>query len=385
MVFNTVFKHQTRSETSLVSAWYDSHNNDQKEAWDRLRAPPQAGPDLATHMQWVQTVNTAVGQLGATLYPAVQQPHVNNVNPAVGQLHRPKEKPQRTPRVQWDDEMRLVLHLLVPDPTLNPEKRTVIFNALFRDVLAGQRVAHVSEEKTNSHWSRRNEKRKVNEGHQAESTKPTMAQKWQRIINGPQTREEEANLAKWRKAIEEQKARLGYLPAQKPSKKSQQANVNKWKNVIEEYKASLDHLPAQKRSKKSQQVEEKIRERKPEGNQGKASVDMHEDVDGVLATAVGDSGGETTATAVGTEDNIQENGPGDGRTAQEGGGDVTASVQYRFQVQEAIIDLLHRSSPEDAAEVQQLFQRFNRNTVELGIASLRLLRVRQALQNLQRR
>jgi hypothetical protein len=250
--------------------------------------------------------------------------------------------------------MRLVLHLLVPDPILNPEKRTVIFNALFRDVLAGQGVAHVSEEKINSHWSRRNEKRKDNEGHQAESTKPTMAQKWQRIINGPQTTEERANVAKWKKAIEEQKARLGFLPAQEPSKKSQQ-------------------------------VEEKIRERKPEGNQGKASVDMHEDVDGILATAVGDSGGETTATAVGTEDNIQENGPEDGRTAQEGGGDVAASVQYRYQVQQAIIDHLHRSSPEDAAEVQRLFQQFNRSTLNLGIESLRLLQVGQALQKLKRR
>lgn len=212
-----------------------------------------------------------------------------------------------------------------------------------------------------------------------------MAQKWQRIINGPQTTEERANVAKWKKAIEEQKARLGFLPAQEPSKKSQQANLNKRKNAVEEQKARLGYLPAQKPSRKSQQVEEKIRERKPEGNQGKASVDMHEDVDGVLATAVGDSGGETTATAVGTEDNIQENGPEDGRTAQEGGGDVAASVQYRFQVQEAIVDRLHRSSPEDAAEVQQLFQRFNRNTLDLGIASIRLLRVRQALQNLQRR
>lgn len=107
MVFNTVFKHQIRSETSLVSAWYGRDNNDQQEAWDRLRAEPHAGHDLATHMQWVQTIYTAVAQLGVNLYPAVQQPHIN-VNPAVGQLHRPKEKPQRTPRVQWDDEMRLV-------------------------------------------------------------------------------------------------------------------------------------------------------------------------------------------------------------------------------------------------------------------------------------
>lgn len=188
MVFNTVFKHQTRSETSLVSASYGSHNNDQQEAWDRLRAEPHAGHDLATHMQWVQTVNTAVAQLGVNLYPPVQQPGVD-VNPAVAQLHQPKEKPQRTPRVQWDDEMRLVLHLLVPDPTLNPEKRTVVFNALFQDVLAARGVASVSEEKINSHWSQRNGKRKDKEGRQAVGTKPTMVQKWQRIINGPQTTE----------------------------------------------------------------------------------------------------------------------------------------------------------------------------------------------------
>lgn len=229
----------------------------------------------------------------------------------------------------------------------------MVFIALFQDVLAAQVVASVSEEKINSHWSRRNEKPKDNEGRQAEGTKLTMAQKWQRIINGPQTREE-ANVAKWKKAIEEQKARLGYLPAQKPSKKSQQ-------------------------------VEEKICERKPEGNQGKPSFNVYEDVGGIPATAVGDSGGETTATAVGTENNIRENGPEDGRTAQEGGGDAAASVQYRFQVQEAIIDRLQRSSPESAAEVQQLFQQFNRNTLELGIASLRLLQVKQALQNLKRR
>lgn len=132
-------------------------------------------------------------------------------------------------------------------------------------------------------------------------------------------------------------------------------------------------------------MEGKTRERKAKGNEGKPSFDMHEDVGGVLATAVGDSGGEKPATAIGTENNIQENGPEDVRTAQESRSDVAASVQYRFQVQEEIIDHLHRSSPEDAAEVQQLFQQFNRNTLDLGLASLRLLRVRQALQSLKRR
>lgn len=106
---------------------------------------------------------------------------------------------------------------------------------------------------------------------------------------------------------------------------------------------------------------------------------------GAPATAVGDGGGEATVEAVGTEVGIQDGGPEEGRTAQDGGGDGVTSIQYRFQVQQAIVNRLYLFSPEDAADVQQLFRQYNRSTLDLAKASVRLLRANQALENLKRR
>ena len=341
-VFNTVFKEKTRSQQSLVSAWFSRRNRDQKEAWNRLLDEPQAGHDLATRRQWLQTIDTAVAQLD--IKPAVSQP---DINPDVEELDQPGKKPQRPPALLWNHDMRLVLYLLIRDTSLDRNKRTAVFNALFRDVLANQGVAPVSRNALNSQWGHRKERRKdEDQDRQAEGTESTIAENWQRVINGPQTKEEQANVAKWNKAIKEQKISLGYPPDQQPSKKPQEG-------------------------------EKEICEHEPKGNQ--ENFDMHED--GVPATALRESGGEAVTTEVGDQVNIQQVGS----TAQEIGGGIVTPVQYRYQAQRAIVNDLHRSSPGDAAEVRRLFQQYNQSTLDLARLAVYLHQVNQTLQNRKRR
>ena len=222
-VFNMVFNQKTRSRSSLVSAWNGRLNADQQEVWNRLRNEPQGGHDLATRQQWAETIDTAVEQ-----------------------LDRPPKKPQRPRTAQWNDDMRLVLYLLIKDTSVGASERIKIFNALFRDLLAGQRVAPLTKEALRAQWGLRNRMRRNNgEAQQAESEKTAVAQTWQRIIDGPQTEEEQAIVAHWQEAIKEQR--------EKPQEDEGEVDAE-------------------------QAVEEEAHEHEPQGNWGKPSFDVHEDV-----------------------------------------------------------------------------------------------------------
>jgi hypothetical protein len=240
-VFNTVLNHQIRTEGSLVSAWYARRNGDQQEAWNRLRDDPQTGPGLATRQHWLQVIDTAVEQLG-----------------------RPSKKPQRPPHAQWSHDMRLVLSLLVQDTSLDPKKRTRVFNALFQNVLAEQGVAPVSRNALSSQWGLRNKKRKEDEeSQQAESTKLSVPPHWQRIIYGPHTEEHQADVVKWEEKIKEQKVILGYSPHQASSEKSHQDEGEADVALEEE---------------EEEEEEEGMHVHEPQRNQGEPSVDPSEDV-----------------------------------------------------------------------------------------------------------
>jgi hypothetical protein len=248
-VFNTVFNNQTRSRISLILTWHSRHSSDQHEAWTRLRDQPQAGHDLATRKQWLQAINTAVEQLDPPTEKKPQRAPTAqwSDNTAVQQLDQPSEKKaQRPPTAQWNDNMRLVLYLLIIDVPGDPNTRTRIFNVLFRDELARQGVAPLTKEALNAQWGLRNRKRKANgEGHQAESEKTRVAQKWQRIIDSAETGEDQANVALWQNKIKEQK---------------EKSEEDEGEAVVE------------------QEVEEGIDVHEPQRNQGEPSFDAREDV-----------------------------------------------------------------------------------------------------------
>lgn len=321
-VFNTVFNNQTRSRISLILTWHGRHASDQQEAWNRLRDQPQAGHDLATRKQWLKTINAAVEQ-----------------------LDRPLEgKPQRPATAQWNDNMRLVLFLLIKDTSVDACTRKRIFNTIFQDVLTDQGVAPLSKEALRAQWGLRKRMRKTSgEGSQGEGEKTAVAQRWQRIIDRVRTGED-------------------------------QANVVRWQNMIEEQKEESEEDEGEAEPQQSGRGERPSIAAHPQGLE-----------DGAPTTVMGKSRGKAIVKAVVKEDNIQEDVPEASRQFQEGGGDIVTPIQHSLLLQRAIIeDVLRSSGPERAAEVRRLFEKFNRNTLDVAKMAVRLLRTDQALQKRKR-